>query len=75
MGLIITASDTKGNLPADGIRLMLECDVLGDIFCRGFETFEAIGYIEAHSAAMNAGWMERQSPRGRLWACPRCSGK
>lgn len=33
------------------------------------------GYVGSHAAAMQAGWLERQTPEGRLWLCPACSGK
>lgn len=35
----------------------------------------ADGYIGSHALAMAAGWLERQTPEGRLWLCPACSGK
>lgn len=32
-------------------------------------------YIDAHAAAMRAGWQETQSSNGRLFLCPGCSKK
>lgn len=44
--------------------------------CSGNETFiYQDGYTGSHAAAMQAGWLERQTPEGRLWLCPACSGK
>lgn len=58
------------------VTIKLECDEVTAMFCRGFETFiSPDGYIGAHAEAMKSGWMERQSPRGRLWVCSECSGK
>jgi hypothetical protein len=58
------------------ITVTLSCDAATDIFCRGFADFTSRdGYIGAHSQAMAAGWLERQTSQGRLWLCPRCSGK
>lgn len=73
MGITITA--VRKTVPR-GVSVFLECDEVESIFCRGFATFEDDdGYVGAHKAAMKAGWLERQSPRGRLWICPACSGK
>lgn len=56
--------------------VILDCDEPTAMFCRGFAEFRSPqGFIGAHAEAMKAGWMERQSPRGRLWICPECSGK
>ena len=58
------------------ITLTLACDSSTDIFCRGFEKFTSPdGFIACHSAAIKRGWLERQSPEGPTWLCPRCSGK
>lgn len=78
MGIIITAGDPIAHgLPlAVPVQVRLECDEPTEIFCRGFESFTSPdGYIGAHAAALKAGWLERQSPKGRLWLCPTCSGK
>lgn len=84
MGIIITAKKrgVGSNLALKefvdplGVSVFLECDEPESIFCRGFATFEhEDGYVGAHKDAMAAGWLERQSPRGRLWICPACSGK
>lgn len=73
MGIIIAAIRKT---PPCGVSVTLECDQPEEIFCRGFEVFQHDdGYIGAHAAAMDAGWLERQSPRGRMWICPACSGK
>jgi hypothetical protein len=75
MGIIITAIDSNPH-PPYGIRVDLECESAGDMFCRGVERFEnENGYIGCHAMAMDAGWLERQTPQGRIWLCPRCSGK
>jgi hypothetical protein len=38
--------------------------------------FHKDGFIEEHRMAMDAGWLERDGgSRGRIWVCPRCSGK
>lgn len=61
--------------------IRLQCDsAIEDIargfFCLGFEEFnQADGFVAAHSLAMARGWLERQSPQGRIWLCPMCSGK
>lgn len=58
------------------IEMTLECEAASQMFCRGFEKFsEPDGYIACHSAAMRAGWLERQTDQGRAWVCPTCSGK
>lgn len=55
------------------VKIELICEMM---FCRAFEAFtDADGYIGAHRAAMTKGWLERQSPEGRLWICPHCSKK
>jgi len=75
MGIIIAVTG-RSPTPPIGVSVTLECDEATAFFCRGFEVFEhEDGFIGAHAAAMKAGWLERQSPRGRLWICPRCSGK
>lgn len=58
------------------IAVTFTCDDTSEMFCRGFETFtDPDGYIGIHKAAMAAGWLERHAPQGRIWLCPRCSGK
>jgi hypothetical protein len=77
MGIIIRSDRTieSGMFPLP-IAIELECDEPSEMFCRGVATFSSSeGYIGAHTVAMKSGWLERQSPRGRLWVCPECSGK
>lgn len=76
MGMIIRATEPYSHVPPISVALDLECDEPTAMFCRGFVTFTSTdGYVGAHREAMKAGWLERQSPRGRLWICPECSGK
>jgi hypothetical protein len=76
MGIIITSSSKKRTEPPFGVVVILECDAVTEFFCRGYEQFEhEDGFAGAHQAAMEAGWLERQGPRGREWLCPTCSGK
>lgn len=73
MGINIEAIDVLP-MPAR-LRVRLECDIVEDMFCRGFEDFESEqGFVGCHSMAMAAGWLERQDGE-RKWLCPRCSGK
>jgi hypothetical protein len=75
MSIIITAIGPNPH-PPYGIRIELECEAATDIFYRGIDKFEhPNGYIGCHALAMSAGWMERQTPQGRSWICPRCSNK
>lgn len=74
MGLIITSAEE--GIPPRRVNVTLECDKPTAFFCRGIAVFTSPdGFIGCHSAAMDAGWLERQSPEGRLWICPECSGK
>lgn len=70
MGISIYVLDEGSPLPR-GVIVGLTCDVAG---CGGAERLQAC-YIDAHGAAMSLGWLERQTPQGRLWLCPACSGK
>ena len=58
------------------IQVRLECDERKEFFCRGTQTFRhEDGFIGCHKAAMDAGWLERNTADGRTWHCPACSGK
>ena len=79
MGIVISV-DAESPLAAEPhcypVKVELECDDTSDMFCRGIATFtNQDGYIGANADAMKAGWLERRTPDGRLWICPRCSGK
>jgi hypothetical protein len=66
------AAEMNGYYPRD-ITLTLSCDAAA---CLAFEAFTSPdGYVGCHAAAMTKGWLERQAPQGRLWLCPKCSGK
>lgn len=55
------------------ILVNLICDAEG---CGWNEYFTRLdGYVGVHNAVMSMGWLERNGPQGRLWLCPRCSGK
>jgi hypothetical protein len=77
MGITIEAIDDKPH-PPFAVRVELECEA-GDgasLLCKEREVFKhANGYIGCHGLAMAAGWLERQTPAGRAWICPECSGK
>lgn len=76
MGISIKAGPYEGSAAPATIILTLQCDSAEDMFCRGFTSYQhEDGFPGAHSAAMRDGWLERQSANGRLWLCPRCSGK
>jgi hypothetical protein len=77
MGIIISSDlSIEGGMFPLPIKIELECDAATGFFCRGVASFSSPeGYVGAHSAAMAAGWLERQAPQGRLWLCPECSGK
>ncbi len=76
MGIIISAAEPFGHVPPIPVVVRLECDDASMMFCHGFADFrDPAGYVGAHAKAMAAGWMERSSPKGRLWLCPECSGK
>lgn len=67
MGIVIEAA-----------KVTFECDSEDrNMFCRGFTTFDnhPDGYMGAHGAAMQMGWLERQTSQGRKFLCPTCSGK
>jgi hypothetical protein len=59
------------------VKLHLFCDEPHEIRSTTEEVFFHVdGFIEEHRMAMKAGWLERDgSSRGRVWICPRCSGK
>ena len=58
------------------IEVILECDRPVAFFCSGIGVFKSeAGFVGCHEKAMKAGWLERNSPQGRLWICPECSGK
>jgi hypothetical protein len=74
MGMSIAAHGT-GPYPRS-VTVTLTCDAATDIFCRGFEGLSSPdGFVGCHSAAIEQGWLERQARQGRIWLCPRCSGK
>jgi hypothetical protein len=79
MGIIIRSSVAEHPLSRPfplPVAVDLECDEASEFFCRGIETFTSEeGFVGAHAAAMKAGWLERNGPNGRMWLCPRCSGK
>ena len=68
MGISMSC-DMSADVPRD-LTVSLICDGV----CFNQAAFTC-GYVEAHGAAMRAGWLERQAPSGRLWLCPACSGK
>lgn len=70
MGISISAANEAASLPRE-IVIDLSCD---EALCSGTSRLQAC-YIDAHGAAMASGWLERQTPQGRLWLCPACSGK
>lgn len=71
MSLSVTAS--QANHYPYPLEVVLECDTL---FCIGVARYShEQGYVGAHSMAMADGWLERHTTKGRLWLCPRCSGK
>jgi hypothetical protein len=73
--MTISIYAVDGPIPRQ-ITVAMECEAATEFFCRGVEAFtHPDGYIGAHSAAMTAGWLERQTDQGRAWICPRCSGK
>jgi hypothetical protein len=76
MGIIIAAAGAlePGRFPVP-IAVTLICDEARSLLCAGEQAFSAGGFIESHSAAMRAGWLERDSSAGRAWVCPACSGK
>jgi len=77
MGIIIRAAGPPQSI-GDPIPILVElkCDGASGMFCWSIETFtDKAGYTGCHAAAMTRGWLERQSPQGRLWLCPACSGK
>lgn len=75
LGITITADEDGTTFPRK-TTLLLECDAVEEFFCRGAEAFtHPDGFIGAHRDAMKAGWLERQTSDGRIWMCPRCSGK
>jgi hypothetical protein len=68
----------EGNSDTDTVvKLHLFCDEPHEIRATTEEVFFHVdGFIAEHRKAMNAGWLERtDSSRGRIWICPRCSGK
>lgn len=77
MGLAII---TKGREAPFVLLLHLQCDMPR---CRQEAKFvaepcEQRGFIELHTEAIGAGWLERFStrpPEQRLFLCPSCSGK
>jgi hypothetical protein len=79
MGIVIRSNAVDRTEPRAfplPVAVDLACDAPTQMFCRGTETFTSPeGFVGAHAAAMAAGWLERQSTRGRLWLCPSCSGK
>jgi hypothetical protein len=78
MGISITTLIYAGDRRPEplNISVELECDEATGFFCRGVEKFVSPeGYVGCHNDAMNAGWLERQAPRGRIWLCRACSGK
>ena len=71
---------TIGRLPEEFIEspvvLQLDCDARSSELCCGAEVFlHPDGYIGQHRLAMEAGWLDRAGPNGRMWLCPKCSGK
>lgn len=58
------------------IIVTLRCDAATSQLCLEGESFmHPDGFVGCHVDAMTAGWLERHTPKGRLWLCPRCSGK
>ena len=76
MAITITAIDDKPHPPYT-IRVELVCEAEDyALLCKESEVFKhPNGYIGCHALAMRAGWLERQTPQGRIWICPECSGK
>jgi len=54
------------------VHLTLTCDVAG---CPTTETFTQSDYTAQRTAASEAGWRETMGIAGRLFYCPKCSGK
>jgi hypothetical protein len=77
MGICIEAAGDIDFRPTPlGVIVTLECDAVTEFFCRGFDRFDhPDGFVGAHAQAMKAGWLERQTDKGRTWLCPACSGK
>jgi hypothetical protein len=73
MGITIEAIVGGEPHPPYRVRVDLACEAP---LCTRREAFEHYnGYVGCHALAMTAGWLERQTPQGRIWFCPRCSGK
>jgi hypothetical protein len=72
-GAVATKSRKKGY--PHSVTLTLLCDGDKDR-CDGFGEFTSPdGFIACHDAAIKRGWLERQSPQGPRWLCPRCAKK
>lgn len=78
MGMAIYAEDEAGAPPVR-TALELRCDGEHHGLFEDYRLFPQVflqgDYVANHSAAMRAGWLERQGNGGRLWLCPNCSGK
>jgi hypothetical protein len=72
MGLKIESIDESEPVPR-AVRVIIECDVATEMFCRGFITSEANeGYMTFFSRAVRCGWTERRTTGERVFACPEC---
>jgi hypothetical protein len=72
MGIFIEGDDNAA-IPRPTY-LVLECDVAGSFFCRGYETFNEGDYIANMSSAKRAGWVERSGSQ-RIFVCKECDAR